>query len=351
MISPYFLGNGLSSWFWATGSFILLFIITLITRNLLIRWFKPSEESLAQDGFTVKKMIHTFLRHISRLFLFIFALYTGSQFLILPLSMVDFINVLVRIALFYQLGLLGNATINLLLIHAPNKAQDNALDTIMIGFSLLGKIILWTILLLLSLQNIGIHITTLLASLGVGGIAVGLALQRVMGDIISSLAIVLDKPFVPGDFIVLDTFSGTVERIGLKTTRIHSITGEELIISNTDLIQGRIHNFSKLIERRIVMSFGVTYDTPIDVLEQIPSMVKEIIEQVADTRFDRAHFKILGPYSLNYEVVFYMTTSDYLTFMNAQQTINLALMRKFETEQIEFAFPTQTLLVENPTKP
>jgi small-conductance mechanosensitive channel len=283
--------------------------------------------------------------HISRLLLMALAIYLGSLILHLSQSAADVLTTFIRISLFFQIGLIGQAAINLLLRHTPNKLQENTPDTIMMGFSLLGRIILWAVIMLLSLENIGINITTLIASLGVGGIAIGLALQRVMGDLISSLAIVLDKPFIPGDYIALDTFSGTVERIGLKTTRIRSLTGEELVISNADLIQGRIQNYRTMMERRIVMGFGVTYDTTADTLEKIPKMVKTIIASFPNVRFDRAHFKTLAASSLDFEVVYYMLTPNYVEFMDVQQAINLTLIRQFAKEQIEFAFPSQTLYI------
>ncbi len=329
-------GNQVQGWLWALFISAIVYALFSFTRNRFLHWFNKRSPSQNTEKITVSLMMGDLVSHISRLVLLAIAVYVGSLTLVLSTSVANGLSAVMRICLFYQTGLIGQAVINLLVQYTPNKLQDSASHTIMLGFSLLGKVILWFILVLLSIENLGVNITALVASLGVGGIAVGLALQRVMGDLISSLAIILDKPFVPGDAIALDTFSGTVERIGLKTTRIRSSSGEEVIISNSDLIQSRIQNYRSMTERHIVMTFGVTYDTPASTLETIPAMVKDIVQAVPDVRFDRAHFTTLGTSSLDFEVAYSILTPDYLVFMNAQQTINLALIRQFASEKITF---------------
>jgi small-conductance mechanosensitive channel len=174
---------------------------------------------------------------------------------------------------------------------------------------------------------------------------VALAIQNILGDLFASLSIVLDKPFVIGDFIIVGDLMGTVEKIGLKTTRVRSLSGEQLVFGNHDLLQSRIRNFKHLFERRILFSFGVIYQTPHDKLAAIPGMVREIIESLEDTRFDRAHFKEYGDFSLNFEVVYYVLKPDYNAYMDTQQAINLALYQRFQQAGIEFAYPTQTLFI------
>jgi small-conductance mechanosensitive channel len=191
----------------------------------------------------------------------------------------------------------------------------------------------------------GIDITALVAGLGVGGIAVALAAQNILGDLFASWSIVLDKPFLVGDFIIIDGYSGTVEHIGLKTTRLRSLTGEQLIFSNSDLLKCRIRNYKRMQERRIVFSFGVLYETPLEKLKEIPGIVKDIITSIENTRFDRAHFASYGNYSLNFEVVYYVLSSDYTVYMDIQQKINLALFEEFQKKDIVFAYPTQTIYV------
>lgn len=173
--------------------------------------------------------------------------------------------------------------------------------------------------------------------------SVALALQNVLGDLLASLSITLDKPFGFGDFIVLDTFAGTVEQIGLKTTRIRSLSGEQLILSNNDLLASRIRNFKRMDERRAVFGFGVVYQTSAAQLEAIPGMVRRMVESLEGVRFDRAHFKSYGASSIDFEVVYYVLSPVYVAFMDAQKAINLEIFRRFEAEGIEFAYPTQTL--------
>jgi small-conductance mechanosensitive channel len=223
--------------------------------------------------------------------------------------------------------------------------EDAAAATTIGALRFIAKLVLWTAVLLLALDNLGLDITTLVAGLGVGGIAVALALQSVLGDLFASLSIVLDKPFVIGDFIIVGDFLGTVEHIGLKTTRVRSLSGEQLVFSNGDLLSSRIRNYKRMAERRIVFGFGVVYQTPAEQLEAIPGMVREFIESLEKTRFDRAHFKGFGNFSLDFEVVYYVLVPDYNIYMDIQQQINLALYRRFEQDGIEFAYPTQTLYV------
>jgi len=204
---------------------------------------------------------------------------------------------------------------------------------------------LWSVVLLLALDNLGMDVTALVAGLGVGGIAVALAAQNILADLFASISIVLDKPFVLGDFVVLDGFAGSVEHVGLKTTRVRSLTGEQLIFSNTDLLGSRLRNYGRMRERRIVFSVGVTYGTSREKLDKIPGILREAVESVPKARFDRAHFKAFGPSSLDFEIVYWVTLPDYAVYMDSQQAINLRIFDRFAAEGIEFAYPTQTLYV------
>lgn len=196
------------------------------------------------------------------------------------------------------------------------------------------------------LDNMGVNVSAVVAGLGIGGIAVALAAQSVLGDLFASFSIFLDKPFQPGDVISVDNLSGTVEQIGIKTTRVRSHSGELLIFSNADLTKSRIRNFKRMPERRVALEFGVVYQTPLIKLKKIPDMVKEIIGSIADVRLDHAHFKSFGDSSLNFEVVYFITSPDPYLFMDRQQSVNLALMERFLMEGINFAYPTRSLIIE-----
>jgi small-conductance mechanosensitive channel len=216
-----------------------------------------------------------------------------------------------------------------------------ALD--IVGF--LVRVSVWAIVFLLALDNLGINITALVAGLGVGGIAVALAAQNIISDLFASLSIVLDRPFVLGDFLVIDDYYGNVEKVGLKTTRVRSLSGEQLVFSNNDLLNSRIRNYGQMVERRIVFEIGVVYDTPHEKLEQIPKIIEDIVIKQELARFDRAHFHQYGAYSLNFEIVYYVESSDYKLYMDIQQAVNLQIFRSFADAGIEFAYPTQTLFV------
>ncbi len=210
----------------------------------------------------------------------------------------------------------------------------------------------YALILLLALQNMGVDVTSLIAGLGIGGIAVALALQNILGDLFGSLTIALDKPFVVGDFIVVGSEMGTVEHIGLKTTRVRSLSGEQLVFGNADLLSSRIRNYKRMSERRVVLGFGVVYATTPETLERINAIVRSTIEAQPSVRFDRCHLHRFGASSMDYEAVYYINSPDYNAHMDAQQAVHMAIARAFRAESIEFAFPTQTLyLAGTPSAP
>jgi len=250
------------------------------------------------------------------------------------------------IILVSQIALWGNRIVTVAVERAFERQKESnpAGATHLVLGGLVARIVLWSIAVLVTLDNLGFNITTLMASLGVGGIAVALAVQNILGDIFSSVSISLDKPFVIGDFIVVDSYMGTVEYVGMKTTRLRSLGGEQIIFSNTELLKNRIRNYKRMQERRVLFEFGIAYETPMEEIERIPQMLKEII--TADrfqTRFDRAHFKGYGDSALLFEVVYYVLDPDYNKYMDIQQAINLELLRQFRHRDIAFAYPTRTL--------
>ncbi len=212
-------------------------------------------------------------------------------------------------------------------------------------FSLVARIVLWSFGLLFVLGNLGIEITSLIAGLGIGGIAVGLALQSILGDLFSSFAIYFDKPFQVGDFIIVGDHMGTVERIGIKTTRLRALQGEEIVFSNSELTSARVHNYKRMQERRVLFRFGITYETSHACATRIPELVAEVFGPLANARLERAHFAELGDSALTFEVVYHVLDDDYTVYRDVQQAVNLGLMEVCAREGIEFAYPTQTLHV------
>jgi len=272
----------------------------------------------------------------------------GAHFLDLPESAEKLVRVVFMITLLVQAGLWAGALINSALKdYQQRRREENPQDVTTLGLiGLAGRVAVWSIVVLLVLDNLGVDITALVAGLGIGGVAVALAVQNILGDLFASLSIVLDKPFVLGDFLMVGEHLGSVEKIGLKTTRLRSLSGEQLIFSNTDLLGSRVRNFGRMAERRVVFNLGVTYQTPRDKLRLIPQIIRDAIEAQENTRFDRSHFGRYGDFSLNFESVYYVLSSDYNQYMDIQQEIYLAIHERFEAEGIEFAYPTQTLFLE-----
>lgn len=269
----------------------------------------------------------------------------GANNMAVPDGVSTWLTRAVMALFFLQTGLwasrIAQALMERRIARSVAQADGGGATLTVVGFMV--RVALWAVVLILILDQLGFNVTTLVASLGIGGVAVALAVQNILGDLFGSLSIALDKPFLIGDFIVVDSVAGTVEHVGLKTTRIRSLTGEQIVVANADLLRSRIHNYKRMDERRIVFGFGVTYGTPAAKLERIPAMVEDIIASQPNARFDRAHLKGFGTSSLDYEVVYYVTVADYARFMDVQQSINLGLIARLGEAGIEFALPTQTL--------
>ncbi len=263
------------------------------------------------------------------------------------------VRTLALLGIFIQFGVWGNSLIDVALHRGFRYANfsETAAQTAFGVVRFFALVALWTSVAILILSAFGVEITPLLAGLGVGGITVGFALQKILGDIFCSVAIVLDRPFEVGDFIINGEYMGAVERIGVKTTRVRSLGGEQIIFPNSDLLDSRVRNYKRMAERRVVFAFGVLYATPPETLEAIPGLVKQIIEEIDQTRFDRAHFASFGDSALNFEVVYYVLSPDFNLYMDIQQTINLALVRRLAERGVEFAFPSRTLYVEGTDVP
>jgi small-conductance mechanosensitive channel len=219
------------------------------------------------------------------------------------------------------------------------SARERALK----GFMTLNRVVVWGLASVFLLDNLGFRINTVIAGLGIGGIAVALAAQTILGDLFAYFTIMFDRPFEIGDFIIVGDYMGAVDRLGVKTTRINSLGGEQIIISNKDLTDSRVRNYKRMEKRRVVFRLGVTYQTPLAKLREIPEVIAGIIRGIEDTAFDRAHFFSYGDFSLVVEVVYYVLGSDYTKYMNIQEQINFRIYEEFERRKIEFAYPTQTL--------
>ncbi len=340
-------GNRLGIWVVALAVAFLAFIILLLSRFFLGGRIRRRTEKTRTD---LDEFLVNFVSSTKILFLLILSLYFGSLVLQLSDRTNLFLGILVKIALLLQVGLWLNSLITYLIarrVHQQMEVEPSHATTV----SALGIILraaVWAIVIVMVLNNIpGVRVDTLIASLGITGIAVGLAVQNILGDLFASLSIALDRPFVIGDFITVGDYSGTVEHIGLKSTRVRSLSGEQLVFGNNDLLSSRIRNYKRMARRRVPFTIGITYQTPYDKVKKIPGIIDKVIASQPQVTFDRAHFKGFGPSSLDFEVVYFVEDSNYNLYMDIQQSINLEVMRRFEAEGIEFAYPTQTVFIEN----
>ena len=320
----------------------VVFLVARAAISFLIRRVRRWSE---HEG-PLSQIMAKVLSGTSNVLLLLASLLVGLSMLDLPERWLSRVSSLWFVVAALQIGLWANRAIGLGLSRYFARHRTDGLNqgSALATLSAWGaRVLLWSVVVLAMLSNLGVNITAFVASLGVGGIAVALAVQNILGDLFASLAIAVDKPFEVGDFIVVGNVSGTVQVIGLKTTRIRSLQGEQIVMSNTDLLKQTISNFRMLERRRIVFTFGVAYDTTPEQAEAIPGVVRKLIEAQPQLRFDRAHFKAFGASSLDYEVVYIVEDPAFNVYMDLQQSINLGLLREFKAMGVEFAFPTRTV--------
>ena len=344
VLQTVYFNNTLLQWIIAIGLAIASYLVIQAIKLLVMRRLAAVAARTASQ---IDDVLVEVIKRTNWFVIVIISFYFGSLFLTLPDNVVHIVRIIVTVVFFLQVALWGNSLTDSLLsrVQKAKREKDPGSASALTAISFFARLVIWSVVAFLILDNFGIDITALVAGLGIGGIAVALAIQGILGDVFCSVAILIDKPFEVGDFIIVGDMLGTVEKIGIKTTHVRSLSGEQLIFSNADLVSSRIRNTKRMTERRVVFSFGVTYQTPVEKLETIPETVKKIIESVDKTRYDRVHFKEYGDSSLVFECVYYVLDRDYNLYMNIQQEINLAIFRHFEKEGIEFAYPTQTLYI------
>ncbi len=278
---------------------------------------------------------------------FLAGIYGGSQALILPDTWVSTTQKIFFVIAALQVGLWMGGVINHLVTFREKKeANDKEGQTAVRAFGLFGKIIIWCIVGILTIQNVtGMKMDALVTSLGIGGIAVGLAVQNILKDLFSSLSIFMDKPFLVGDYIVVGDIGGTVQNIGLKSTRIKTLLGEEVIFSNSNILDSQIHNFRKLERRMVVTNIGVSTQTPHDVLQSLPALFENIIRAQGNVTFDRANLAEFGDYTYNFEIVYHIESPDYTLFMNIKEAIYLEIIKQLQEKQVDMPYPTRTVFL------
>lgn len=337
-----FAGNSFRRWLYALTAFIAVLVVLSIVKRVTTARLAKLAERTETD---IDDLVVDLLKRTGNFFLIAIGIYFAHHWLVVSPKYDTYIRNGVWVALWVQAGLWGLALVQFgiarMVRGSPADDPSRTMGASVLGF--IGRAIVWSLVFLLCLAAMEQPIGPLLASLGVGGIAVALALQNILGDLFASITILLDKPFVVGDSVVLGEFVGKVERIGIKSTRLRSITGEEIAVGNNDLVSSRLRNYKNHLDGRQQFTLGITYQTAAEKVDAIPSILKEIVESTPGTRFGRAHFVRFGDFALLYEVVFFVLSGQKEEAMDAQHRINVEIHRRFEQEKIEFAYPTQTV--------
>jgi small-conductance mechanosensitive channel len=330
-----FLNNSYEDWTLALAAGALAMAALVFARRLVLR--RVAALAAVSDN-RMDNLVTHILSRTYLLSIVAFGIYFGSTFLELSRARELLVTRAAMTALLLQLAIWGDAGLRAWRDQL-RQGQDGGRRASGSVLAFCLRLTLWVVVFLMALDNFGVNITALVASLGVGGIAVALAVQNILGDLFASLSIMLDKPFELGDFIIVGDVLGWVEHIGLKTTRVRGLGGEQVVFSNGDLLKSRIHNHKRMETRRVAFVLRVAYGTSEDQLCRIPRMIREIIAAKPNVDFERAHFFLWGEWSLDFEVVYHFRSPDYLLHMDAQQDIFLEIYRRFEEEGIRFAHP------------
>lgn len=330
----------------AAGVFIVLSVVFKLVQLFVVRHLKTLSTKTNTD---VDDVVIGAIDGIRAWVYTLVALYVALQFVVIPTWLDLSVSALTYFAIVWQAIEIAVQFVDYGVQRFVEKDEDGdgVIDpgaaTASGLITLMARILFWALGGLFVLSNLGIEITSLIAGLGIGGIAVAFALQGILSDLFASFSIYFDRPFRVGDYIVIGTDSGVVEKIGIKSTRLKTLQGEELVVSNAELTTARVNNFKKMEERRIVTQIGVTYDTPQAQVAEIPGIVTRIFEALDGGRLDRVHFTTFGDSALIFDIVYYVESADYTQYLTIQQRFNLDLMQRFAELNIEFAYPTQTV--------
>jgi small-conductance mechanosensitive channel len=347
-LNQSFWGNTVQSYIIAVGIFIIGLILVKVLQKIILhrlkKWANKTETSI--DDLLIKSIEKSIIP-----LLFYVVFYSAITSLTLSDRTSNIIGIASLFIVTFFIVRFISSSIMFTLTHFIKKQERGEEKARQLrGMTVLINIFVWVIGIVFLMDNLGFDISAVIAGLGIGGIAIALAAQAILGDLFSYFVIFFDRPFEVGDYITVQDKAGTVEYTGIKTTRIRALTGEQLVFSNTDLTNSRIHNFKKMQERRVLFKLSVVYQTPASTLEEIPKIVRGIIEKHGDVRFDRGHFASYGDFSLNFEFVYFVIGADYVKFMDTHQSINLQIYKEFEKRGISFAYPTQTLYLSKEEK-
>ncbi|HEX3912144.1 MAG TPA: mechanosensitive ion channel family protein [Steroidobacteraceae bacterium] len=296
---------------------------------------------------TLIRLIAYLIGNTRQIFFFAVALDAAQASLSLPAKVEHIVANTVLMLILLQVGLWAGRAVR---FYLEMKELERGADRVFAGsldiVNFVARMLIWSLLFLVALENLGVNITALLAGLGVGGVAVALALQNILGDLFASLSIALDKPFVIGDNLAIDTFIGKVEAIGIKTTRLRSEGGEQIILSNADILKSRVRNFGRLSQQRILATIRVAYDTPADKLKTLPGLLEGIVREHAQARFERCHLKSLGESSFQFELSYFVQQPAVNPMLDLQQMVNFRIIDELRRLRIEFAYPAQVVFLD-----
>ncbi|MDE2292165.1 MAG: mechanosensitive ion channel family protein [Elusimicrobia bacterium] len=349
LLTRMFLGNSVHEWLTAAGMFAAILAAVMVVKSVLLdrlkRWARRTTTHF--DDVVVDALSGVRLREWA-----VLAAYFASRTLFFNSGVEKVLRLIVVLVVSLRAAVMLQAVLAYLWrrLTAPVQEGDPTARAALQNVEYVLNAAVWVGAGLFILDNVGVNITTAVAGLGIGGIAVAMAAQQILGDLFSSFVIFMDKPFKVGDFIIVDDYMGVVENVGIKTTRIQSLSGEALVFSNSDLTKSRIRNYKKMRERRVVASFGVLYETPLEKVKAFAGQVKDIFKTIPNTRLDRVHFKSFGDSSLDYEAVYYVLSPDYTVFMDIQQDFGFKLMDLMAREGLEMAYPTRTVYMANAGK-
>ena len=336
-------GNSLMDWLVAGLVAVAVWSVLWILRRFIVSRYKTYS---AGQHASLLRLIAYLLGNTTKLFLFGVALYAAQANLALPDKIHRLIDGIVTILVLVQIGLwLGRS----LRFYLELKERERGADRLFAGsldiIKFIAHVLIWSVLILVALSNLGVNITALLAGLGVGGVAVALALQNILGDLFASLSIALDKPFVVGDRLVIDAYMGKVEHIGIKSTRLRSDSGEQIVLSNADILKSRVRNFGRAPEQRVLTTLRLSYETDSDKLRSIPKLLEGIAREQANVRFERCHLNALGDSALQFELAYFVQQPNVNSVADVQQAVNLRIIEEFRRMKLEFDYPTQRVIV------
>lgn len=334
----------------ALGIILIGFVLVRVIKSVVLTRFKKISDRTTGN---FDNYIYNSIARFGVPALYIVVVYVGLNYLTLVEKVQDVLHVALTVAVtFLIIRLISTLIQSLLEAYVRRKSEDHADERVrqLGGLLLIINIIVWVVGLVFLFDNMGYNVTAVIAGLGVGGIAIALAAQNILGDLFNYFVIFFDKPFEIGDFIIIDDKLGSVEYIGIKTTRLASLSGEQLIFSNSDLTESRIHNYKKMEKRRVVFTIRTPLDTPLEKVKKIPGLLKSAVTTQDRVIFDRAHFLSYGEFSLNFEVVYYVLSSDYNVYMDVQQQVNYQIYEALEALEVPFAYPARKLWFDNDLK-